>query len=632
MIGRLKGALIGAAIVAGLSVSSVASADSLARGLSIRGPVPSGQPVHFQVVLPFRNQSQLDALLAAQQDPKSAQYHKWLTPAQFNAQFGPTSADLARASAYLKSQGFSVQTHSFSVYASGRADQVTRTFGMPLMTARTHLGQNVIVSTKNGIMPNALAPSGAQLIGFAPLTADFYSARATGRIDTPSTNPSPFHLFWFDDLKQAYQFPANNVLNGAGTTIAIVMQGDVLDSDIKAMFDHENWSSVSGTPDPTLFGRVYIDGAVPGDHSNPDAFGEASLDTQSSLGNAPGAHVVLYDLPTLSFSDIFDAYTAIINANNVDVVSSSFGTCELFFFPGYNGGADFRGTLLAFHQLFQQGNAQGVTFLTSSGDAAFSGGGPGAGCPQVTYFSGNSAKSVPSVSTFADDPNVTGVGGTNLLTTALTGTSHPGPTSVYVGENDYSDPLVPLDPFGTGGVVSGLDWGAAGGISQLFPRPAFQTSGSTPSTTWRTVPDIGMQVGGCPGGVSILAADGNCNGGNNVRNGSGNEQRSAAIIVVNGSRFGFIGTSDSTPEFAGAVADLVEASGRQGNLNTYIYSQPSSSFHTPATIPGFNGLQNCDFSATYSICTGRGTPKVNVFINPGSPPAAAGNPQTSTNP
>ena len=50
----------------------------------------------------------LDQLLADQQNPSSPRYHQWLTPAQYGAQFGLSSADLAKVNAWLTSQGFTI--------------------------------------------------------------------------------------------------------------------------------------------------------------------------------------------------------------------------------------------------------------------------------------------------------------------------------------------------------------------------------------------------------------------------------------------------------------------------------------------------------------------------------------------
>jgi len=62
-------------------------------------------------------------------------------------------------------------------------------------------------------------------------------------------------------------------------------------------------------------------------------------------------------------------------------VSSSFGECEQDFLPAANGGTDFTGILKTFHALFQQGNAQGITFLASSGDNGAPGRGNNGFCP-----------------------------------------------------------------------------------------------------------------------------------------------------------------------------------------------------------------------------------------------------------
>jgi len=101
--------------------------------------------------------------------------------------------------------------------------------------------------------------------------------------------------------------------------------------------------------------------------SSDDAL-EASLDTQMSLGTAPGAQEIVYDMPDLTDSALIAAYTQVDEENRVDVVSSSIGECELDFTAAANGGVDFTGILQTFHSLFAQGNAQGITFVASSGD------------------------------------------------------------------------------------------------------------------------------------------------------------------------------------------------------------------------------------------------------------------------
>ena len=50
----------------------------------------------------------VEKLLAEQQDPKSANYHKWLTPEQYADHFGLSTADLSKVVSWLQSEGFTV--------------------------------------------------------------------------------------------------------------------------------------------------------------------------------------------------------------------------------------------------------------------------------------------------------------------------------------------------------------------------------------------------------------------------------------------------------------------------------------------------------------------------------------------
>jgi len=146
----------------------------------------------------------------------------------------------------------------------------------------------------------------------------------------------------------------------------------------------------------------------------------------------------------------------------------------------------------------------------------------------------------------------------------------------------------------------------------------------------RTVPDVGMQVGGCPEGITAAScgADGS---------------RSAVVISFGGELTGVIGTSVAAPEFAGMAALGVQRFGhRLGNLNTYIYNTgyvqtligavaPTERFYH-RNIPGFDGLYNTDpTKQPYNFMTGNGTPDVRLFLAlPNAQPA--GNPQTASNP
>ncbi|MBV9771815.1 MAG: hypothetical protein JOZ32_19750, partial [Bryobacterales bacterium] len=53
-------------------------------------------------------QRMLDGLLGEQQNPRSSSFRKWLTPEQFADQFGVSDSDIAKITAWMRSQGFDI--------------------------------------------------------------------------------------------------------------------------------------------------------------------------------------------------------------------------------------------------------------------------------------------------------------------------------------------------------------------------------------------------------------------------------------------------------------------------------------------------------------------------------------------
>ena len=85
----------------------------------------------MNISLSAAQKTERDALLAAQQDPKSPQYHKPLTQQEYGARFGLTDADLSQVTGWLQLQGFTVNGVSKSrnsIYFSGQAWQVESAF------------------------------------------------------------------------------------------------------------------------------------------------------------------------------------------------------------------------------------------------------------------------------------------------------------------------------------------------------------------------------------------------------------------------------------------------------------------------------------------------------------------------
>ena len=617
-----------AALVAGGSSLAFAGVTQAAT------PIPSGavvtatpptQAVTFNVYLPIQNKASLDALVTSQQSPSSASYHQWLTPSQFNSRFGPTSTSVANVTKALQGQGFTITgVTGRALQVSGTAAMVARTFAAPLSTVAVN-GRSSLLAKTGLQLPAALQAEGASVAAFTGLPRmHMNAAPKTIALASPTNRYSPSGGYWYDDLKQAYDYPSYQALDGTGASAAIVISSDVLNSDIAAMFNHENFTATTGKSPPTP-SRVYIDGGAPFD-PNSDASFEASLDVQQVLGGAPGAQVTIVDIPDLSDGSILDGYSYIVNATNsagkpqYQLVNSSFGECELFYSPVYNGGEDFSYILGYYNDLFEQGNAEGITFVASSGDSG------GLECPDTNYVAtaingvapAAPSRFIPGVEFPASSPYVTSVGGTNLITTY----NPPSLNSAYVSENGMGDPELPYDPYGLGVPVYGGFWGAGGGASVYFSKPPYQSLVNTASN-FRTTPDVGMQVGGCPGGISISPCGPN---------------RSYVLIYDGGALYGVIGTSVSSPEFVGALALYVEKTGTGiGNANTFLYSQGAAQTAGNGTfynryIPGFDGKYTNSFPSTnYNYIVGNGTPQIRSLFGLAAFPAA-GTPQTPSNP
>ena len=110
---------------------------------------------------------------------------------------------------------------------------------------------------------------------------------------------------------------------------------------------------------PATSNRKYVDDPVDQGLPAPGQNDETTLDVEQSTSNAPGANVLVYegvDPLNSTFDDIYEM-TAI--DPRVDVVSTSWGSCE--------AGAD-PNEVAADNDLFEQAAAEGQTRFAASGD------------------------------------------------------------------------------------------------------------------------------------------------------------------------------------------------------------------------------------------------------------------------
>ena len=102
-------------------------------------------------------QAALTQLIADQQNPGSPLYHQWLTPEQFGARFGLSSADLAKVSNWLTGQGFTitrVARSSTFITFKGTVGQAQRAFRTSIHNLSLNGEQHFANTTEAALPPS----------------------------------------------------------------------------------------------------------------------------------------------------------------------------------------------------------------------------------------------------------------------------------------------------------------------------------------------------------------------------------------------------------------------------------------------------------------------------------------------
>lgn len=324
-------------------------------------------------------QAALQQLLLDQQNPASPQYHRWLTPEQFASRFGLSTADIAKARAWLTEKGFTVRAAARGgqyLRFSGTVAQVENAFQTHVERVSIHGNQSFAV-TVSPTMPKSLAAVTTAISGINTFT-----------LHSRFTSSAGTHYLAPGDLYTQYGSAGltGAGVDGTGVTIAVVGQAEVDLDDIAS------FRSASGlvTNPPT----VSLYGADPGSQSSVDVR-ESTLNLEWAGAAAPKASILF-----VTTSDVLNgSITEVIDQNLAPILSDSYGACE----------ADLGAAELAYYnQLLQQAAAEGMTVIAPAGDA-------GATDCDVTEATSGLAVDFP-----ASSPYVTAVGGTELQESAGT--------------------------------------------------------------------------------------------------------------------------------------------------------------------------------------------------------------------
>ena len=386
-----------AAILVGAPLAAVAAPASAStgwtptatQGLSLKnavaqGSAPAGAPMRITVALKPADKTGLDNLIKAQNTPGNAAYHSYLTPAQFNARFAPSTAATSAVANYLASQGFtniSTAANRLSVTADGTAASAQKAFNTSLGQF-AQAGRTVLANLTPAQIPAGLANTVSAVLGLN--TISMTTPHVVAAAGSPSLNG-----FYPKQFQTIYH--AGSTKTGSATNIAVITEGDMTQTlkDLRTAESKQNLPQVPVT--------VVRTGPASSDTAGTD---EWDLDTQTSTGVAQTVkHLYLYDATTLDDADLYRAISRFASDHIAKVGSASLGECDV---QAYLDGA-----LVSDDTVLEQAAVQGQTFFASSGDT-------GASCP-VAPTNGVPLSGPIDTSYPASSPYVVGVGGTTLL-------------------------------------------------------------------------------------------------------------------------------------------------------------------------------------------------------------------------
>jgi len=537
--------------------------------------------IHIYITPSAAKKHALTQLLSDQRTPGTANYHKWLTPAQFGARFGASAQDEKTLRSWLAAQGFKNITLSpsrsiirFSGSAATAGNAFHATIHALAVDGEKHYGNTTEISLPSNV---------AGLVSGIRGLDDFKPKPLLKRLSPQLTqgngvyNLAPGDIATIYDLQTLYAAG----IDGTGVTVAVVGQTDVPMDDITAYR--------AGFNLPVNPPTVMLDPASSDPGTSSVNLFEADLDIELLGAVAPNAKLVY-----VNSSNVNTSLEYAINQNLAQVVSMSYGGCE----------ADTGVDTDTYRYLYQQANAQGMTIVVASGDQ---------GVANCDFASAAAAIDGISVDSPASIPEFTAVGGTSFIT--------PGPLtsslSIYFGGSNSASggsaiSYIPETSWNETASQNHLE-ASGGGASILYAKPGWQGGPGVPDDGARDVPDVALFAGN-EGMGYIYCSSGDCASG------------SPNVYPWGG---GGAGTSASTPVFAGIVALLnqylvskgeITAPGL-GNINPHLYlmaSNSSTAFHDITSgdniVPCTTGTTDCTTGSFgdsagpgYDLVTGLGS-------------------------
>jgi kumamolisin len=386
----LRGILLAAAAVSfGTTTCQAQSATLLTRHVrevtangqaKFVGRLSATQSMRLVLVLPLRNQAELDDLLEALYEPQSASYRHFLTVDEFTARFGPTEEQYDAVIDFAKANGLTVvgtSLNRLNLDVAGPVASIEKALHLKMGLYQHPTESRFFYAPDREPTPDMAVQlwhiSGLDNYSI-PHPAGLHRNLSAKRSATTGSGPSASYLG--SDMRAAYL--GSSALNGSGQSLGLLEYYGTDLSDLNTYFTNAN--QTNNVP----IKLVSTDGTSTSCVSPACDDTEQTLDMTQALGMAPGlSSLVMYVGST-------DAaiFNAMATASPLNAQLSSSWTWR----PA-DPGTD--------NPYFQEFAAQGQNLFQASGDSG-----------SWNLFS----EIYP-----ADDVFVTSVGGTDLTTQSAGG-------------------------------------------------------------------------------------------------------------------------------------------------------------------------------------------------------------------
>jgi hypothetical protein len=443
--------------------------------------------------LTLSKQAELNAFVQGEYTKGSSNYHEFLTPSTFAAEFGASEAQIKAATQYLTSQGLSVApvaaNHLYLEF-SGSVGRIDGTFHTSIDRFKAATGDTTFTANDTNItLPQGLGDLVSGVVGMNSLAVPHSmiepptkSALALDNARAATTPPAPEQGvdggttpcaadiagagYTAPQLAEAYNFNGlyGDGYLGQGMTASLAEYDDFHSSNVATV------QSCFGDTATTV-NRVLVDGGSGG----PPGAGEAEdmADITTMLEMLPKlSKLDVYVGPVTNTAE-FDLWNEFVTRDDSPVLSSSWGNCEEDDSQSYAG---------LLNSIAEEAAAQGQQIFEAAGDSG------AVDCRGTPFPTGDSI----SVMTEAASPFVTGVGGTDLGYKSTTGLGHDEDTWNDAGAGGGGQSTYWTMPSWQAALPSAVAAPGASGAS--CGAPAGTLCREIPDLSADADPDLGMQT------------------------------------------------------------------------------------------------------------------------------------------